>query len=97
MIEIGQTKHSATVIRLTFVFAHGRRPPMPQDWNYGTDRVGGASMALGSGWRGFERYGLFSSIILPVRFSPFVFWRITSELAVTGTHPGNGGLAHNLL
>ena len=32
---------------------------MPQDWNYGTDRLGGASMGLDSGWRGFERYRLF--------------------------------------
>ena len=35
---------------------------MPQDWNYGTDRLGGASMALGSGWRGFERNRLISSV-----------------------------------
>jgi hypothetical protein len=54
MIEIGQTKHSATVIRLTFVFAHDDGLLMPQDWNYGTDRLGGASMALGSRGRGFE-------------------------------------------
>jgi len=33
---------------------------MPQDWNYGTDRLGGASMALDAGGRGFERYRLFS-------------------------------------
>ena len=37
---------------------------MPQDWNYGTDRLGGASMAIGSGWRGFERYGLLTSVVL---------------------------------
>ena len=36
---------------------------MPQDWNYGTERLGGASMALGSGRRGFERYGLFSTTV----------------------------------
>src|SRR6266849_515297 len=35
MIQIGQPKHSATVIRLDSLFAHKRRPPMPQDWNYG--------------------------------------------------------------
>ena len=35
---------------------------MPQDWNYGTDRLGGASMGLGSRWRGFERYGLISTV-----------------------------------
>ena len=34
---------------------------MPQDRNYGTDRLGGASMALGSGWRGFERYRLVTT------------------------------------
>jgi hypothetical protein len=32
---------------------------MPRDWNYGTDRLGGASMGLDSGWRGFERYRLW--------------------------------------
>jgi hypothetical protein len=32
---------------------------MPQDWNYGTDRLGGASMALGFGGC-FERYRLFA-------------------------------------
>ena len=37
---------------------------MPQDWNYGTDRLGDASMALGSGWRGFERYRLLSTVIV---------------------------------
>jgi hypothetical protein len=36
---------------------------MPKDWNYGTDRLGGASVALGSGWRGFERYGLITATI----------------------------------
>jgi hypothetical protein len=35
---------------------------MPQDWNYGTDRLGGASMALGSGGRGFERYRLLTAV-----------------------------------
>jgi len=36
---------------------------MPQDWNYGTDRLGGASMALGSFGGGFERYRLFSTLM----------------------------------
>jgi hypothetical protein len=36
---------------------------MPQDWNYGTERLGGASMVLDSGWRGFERYRLLASTI----------------------------------
>ena len=62
MIKIGQTKHSATVIRLNFVFAHDDGLLMPQDWNYGTDRLGGASMALNSGGRGFERYRLVSPV-----------------------------------
>jgi hypothetical protein len=36
---------------------------MPQAWNYGTDRLDGASVALGSGGRGFERYGLLTTLV----------------------------------
>ena len=31
---------------------------MPQDWNYGTDRLGNASIGHWYGWRDSERYGL---------------------------------------
>jgi hypothetical protein len=61
MIEIGQTKHSATVIRLNFVFAHDDGLLMPQDWNYGIDCLGGASGAK-FGWEGFERYRPVSTV-----------------------------------
>ena len=33
---------------------------MPQDWNYGTDRLGNASMGTGTEWRDSERYRLIS-------------------------------------
>jgi hypothetical protein len=35
MIQIRQSKQSATVIRLSFLFAHGDGLLMPQDWKYG--------------------------------------------------------------
>ena len=35
---------------------------MPQDWNYGTDRLGNCKHGTRCGWEGFERYGLISSV-----------------------------------
>ena len=81
MIKTGQTKHSATVIRLNFVFAHDDGLLMPQDWNYGTDRLGGANMALNSGGRGFERFyrHLFSSVEFWANCSRFDWYLATAR------------------
>jgi hypothetical protein len=62
MIQVWQAEHSATIVRLGSRFAHDDGLLMPQDWNYGTGRLGGASMALNSGGRGFERYGLITTV-----------------------------------
>jgi len=62
MIEVGQTKYSATVIRLDSLFAHDDGLPCRR---IGTmaDRLGDASIGTRYGWKGFERYRLFSSFI----------------------------------
>ncbi|MGO9083624.1 MAG: hypothetical protein ACLQBK_00220 [Candidatus Sulfotelmatobacter sp.] len=63
MIEIRQPQHSATVIRLSFLFAHGDGLPCR---TIGTtaDRLGDASVSTIDGFRGFERYGLVSSVMV---------------------------------
>jgi hypothetical protein len=62
MIQVWQAEHSATVIRLDSRFAHDDGLPMPQDWNYGTDRLGDASIVTVYRVEGFERYGLLTAV-----------------------------------
>jgi hypothetical protein len=59
MIQIRQPKHSATVIRLDSLFAHGDGLQCRRPWDDG-DRMGDSTK--GGGRRSFERYRLFLSI-----------------------------------
>jgi len=45
---------------------------MPQDWNYGTDRLGNASVGTGTEWRDSERYRLITEVTAPT-------FRVTQE------------------
>jgi hypothetical protein len=36
---------------------------MPQDWNYGTDRLRDASMGTGTEWRDSDRFRLLTSAV----------------------------------
>jgi len=67
--RIRQSQHSATVIRLNPLLTHGDGLPCRKDWNYGTDRLGNASMGTGTEWRDSERYALVSSAELKCTIS----------------------------
>jgi len=43
---------------------------MPQDWNYGTDRLRDATFVTRYGVEGFERYGLVTTVSFLRRGSP---------------------------
>ena len=48
MIQIWQPEHGATITRFAFLPAHGRRPPVPQNREYGTRRTN-CNFDLGAG------------------------------------------------
>jgi hypothetical protein len=66
MIQVWQAEHSATVIRLNLLLAHDDGLLMPQDWNYGRTPGLCKYRQLSTSLEGFERYRLFSTVVIGV-------------------------------
>ena len=62
MIKIWKPKHSATVIRLDSVFAHGDGLPCRTIGTTAQTAWAMQPLSLGTGWRGFERPGAVEKV-----------------------------------